>query len=91
MHFSHTIIGILGSACIGFVWGWLMGKLKTNLHSPYITILSVLFATSIISAQILLIFDWTRLLYFYGAALFAWFVHVELQRLLLNSKTVSNP
>jgi positive regulator of sigma E activity len=80
----YKIVGTLGSTGLGLVWGWLIGSLKRRVYRLRKTIPLVLLATMVISAQVLWFLDWVRLLFFFGAALFAFFIHVEWRRKLIH-------
>jgi len=82
----YKILGTLGSTGLGLVWGWLIGSLKGRTYRPYRTVPSIFLATLVISTQILWFVDWVTLLYFYGAALFAFFIHIEWRRKLIHIK-----
>ena len=87
---QYKILGTLGCTGLGLVWGWLIGSLYCRVYRPWKTILLVLLATIVISVQVLWFLDWVRLLFFLGAALFGFFIHVELRRKLSNFSTNSN-
>lgn len=87
-HFG--ILGTLGTMGLGLVWGWLIGSLMRRVHRPWKTILSVLLATMVVSAQVLWLMDSARLLYFYGATLIGWVIHIELHRNIRQSLINSN-
>ncbi len=80
------VLGTFGSVGIGLVWGWLIGSFTGRVNRPARSSISILLATLIIVAQVILFLDWVRLLFFFGAALFALFLHIEWRRKLLQLK-----
>lgn len=72
-----SIIGALGSTCLGLVWGWLIGTRMMRMRRPWRFIASVLLATLVLSAEVAWFQNWMRSTLFVGATLFAFSVHFE--------------
>ena len=82
---SPSLMGMLGSAGLGLVWGWMIGSFSWSVKRPRRNFLSFFFATVAISAEVVLFSGWVGLSFFTGAALPAFFARIEWRRKLIQS------
>jgi len=71
-----------GSAGIGLVWGWLMGRIIGWTPRPLIKGLTPGVGTILLSIQIYFLADFRSLIFFFVTAGFALLIHLEWLRRL---------
>jgi len=74
------LMSMLGSSGVGLVWGWLAGSIKDRMRRPNRNVLAISLTTLAISTQLLSVAHWQALLFFFGAAFFAFLIHVAWRR-----------
>jgi hypothetical protein len=84
-------LAILGSLGIGLVWGWLAGGMEGRLQHPLRTLPGIALATSAILVQIVYWVGWQGMLYFLGAGILAFLIHVGWRRELRKQFFLSVP
>ena len=74
----------LGSIGLGFVWGWLVGSLRGQLHRLWQTSLAVMVATLILATEVTLLTNWRMVppFLFLGTTSFSLLLHLTWRRQL---------
>ena len=67
----------LGSAGLGLVWGWLVGRLDWPLHRQGPRVFALLGATLLLAGQVLVLAGWLALLLYFTAAWLGGLLHLR--------------
>jgi hypothetical protein len=81
---AFAFTAMFGSACIGFVWGWLMGNLGGRIQRLILDCSALGFSTIILAIVILLLNDLFTMTIFLVASALALFLHIEWRYKLSN-------
>lgn len=84
------IITLLGSAGVGFVWGWLIAHILTSTRKSILNVVVLGLATALILSEAIWLAGWRSAAFVLVAAGLAFLVHVVWRRKLLNHLAINN-
>jgi hypothetical protein len=79
---AFILAAMLGSTCMGLVWGWLIGSLGGRVYRLMTDCLALCFASILLAIVIFLLTDLLAMTLFLGASGLALFLHLEWRRSL---------
>lgn len=81
------IITLLGSAGVGFVWGWLVAAIFGSAQRPILNALVLTLATLLILIEVVWLAGWRSAAFLLGAAGMAFLVHIIWRRTVFETSS----